>query len=106
MPLQGRLTVERMCQLAGVSRAGFYRHLVEIEPHAEEMELRDSIQRIYLEHRRHYGCRVNSLTCGGTKSQAGHPNVRLVEFKLEIRAQVGFSGSRLRHSARRPKGKS
>ncbi len=57
MPLQGRLSVERMCQLAGVSRAGFYRHLVEIEPHEEEMELRDTIQRIYLEHRRHYGYR-------------------------------------------------
>jgi len=57
MPLQGRLSVERMCQLAGVSRAGFYRHLVEIEPDEEEMELRDAIQRIYLEHRRHYGYR-------------------------------------------------
>ena len=53
MPLQGRLSVERMCQLAGVSRAGFYRHLVEIEPDEEEMALRDAIQRIYLEHRRH-----------------------------------------------------
>jgi putative transposase len=57
MQLQGKLTVERMCQLAGVSRAGFYRHLVEVEPDEEEMELRDAIQRIYLEHRRHYGCR-------------------------------------------------
>lgn len=57
MPLQGNLSVERMCQLAGVSRAGFYRHLVEIEPDEEEMELRDAIQRIYLEHRRHYGYR-------------------------------------------------
>ena len=57
MQLQGKLTVEQMCQLAGVSRAGFYRHLVEVEPDAEEMELRDAIQRIYLEHRRHYGYR-------------------------------------------------
>ena len=48
MPLQGRLTVERMCQLAGVSRAGFYRHLAEIEPHAEEMELRDKIGRAHV----------------------------------------------------------
>jgi transposase InsO family protein len=46
-----------MCKLAEVSRAGFYRHLVEVEPDAEEMELRDAIQRIYLEHRRHYGYR-------------------------------------------------
>ena len=46
--MQGELPVERMCQLAGVSRAGFYRHLVEVEPDQEEMELRDAIQRIYL----------------------------------------------------------
>ena len=57
MPLQGRLWVERMCQLTGVSRAGFYRHLREMDPDEEEMELRDAIQRIYLEHRRHYGYR-------------------------------------------------
>jgi len=46
-----------MCQLAGASRAGFYRHLVEVEPDEEEMELRDAIQRIYLGHRRNYGYR-------------------------------------------------
>jgi transposase InsO family protein len=57
MHLQGKLSVERMCQLASVSRAGFYRHLVEIEPDEEEMALRDAIQRIYLEHRRNYGYR-------------------------------------------------
>jgi hypothetical protein len=48
MQLQGKLSVERMCQLAGVSRAGFYRHLVEVEPDEEEMALRDALQRIYL----------------------------------------------------------
>jgi putative transposase len=57
MHVQGKLSVERMCQLAGVSRAAFYRHLVEVEPDEEEMGLRDAIQRIYLEHRRHYGYR-------------------------------------------------
>ena len=57
MHLQGKLSAERMCQLAAVSRAGFYRHLVEVKPDEEEMELRDAIQRIYLEHRRHYGYR-------------------------------------------------
>jgi transposase len=31
MPLQGSLSVERMCQLAQVSRAGYYRHL-QAEP--------------------------------------------------------------------------
>ena len=32
MPLQGNLGVERMCQLAQVSRAGFYRYLQEETP--------------------------------------------------------------------------
>ena len=32
MPLQGSLSIERMCQLAGVSRAGFYRSLQDRAP--------------------------------------------------------------------------
>jgi hypothetical protein len=50
MPWQGRLSAERMRQLAGVSRAGFYRHLVEIAPHKEEMERRDTIQCRFAQH--------------------------------------------------------
>ena len=50
MPLQGGLSIERMCQLAEVSRAGFYRWLQE--PEEEEMEVRCAIQQIALEHRR------------------------------------------------------
>ena len=46
-----------MCQLAGVSRAGFYRHWQEEKPVEEEMEVRSIIQEIALEHRRHYGYR-------------------------------------------------
>jgi len=57
MSLQGNLSVERMCQLAQVSRAGFYRSLQEREPVAEEMEVRSTIQQIALEHRRRYGYR-------------------------------------------------
>jgi putative transposase len=55
--LQGGLSIERMCQLAQVSRAGFYRCFQEQEPQAEEMELRSSIQKLFLEHRRRYGYR-------------------------------------------------
>jgi hypothetical protein len=40
MPLQGSLSIERMCQLAGVSRAGFYRSLQERAPVEEDMEVR------------------------------------------------------------------
>src|SRR5690606_6846575 len=49
--------VERMCQLARVSRAGFYRSLQEQMPVEEEMEVRSAIQQIVLEHRRRYGYR-------------------------------------------------
>jgi putative transposase len=57
MPLQGSLSIERMCQLAQVSRAGFYRLLQEQTPAEEEMEVRSAIQQIALEHRRRYGYR-------------------------------------------------
>ncbi len=46
-----------MCQLAQVSRAGFYRSLQERLPVEEEMEVRSTIQQIVLEHRRRYGYR-------------------------------------------------
>ena len=42
--MQGNLGIERMCQLAGVSRAGFYRSLQEREPVEEDMEVRSTIQ--------------------------------------------------------------
>jgi putative transposase len=57
MSLQGRLSIERMCQLAPVSRAGFYRSLQERAPGEEEMEVRSAIQAIAVEHRRRYGYR-------------------------------------------------
>jgi transposase InsO family protein len=57
MPVQGALSIERMCELARVSRASFYRSLKEQRPAEEEMEVRSAIQQIALEHRRHYGYR-------------------------------------------------
>ena len=57
MPLQGSLSIERMCQLAQVSRAGFYRSLQGRAPAQEEMEVRSTIQTIVGEHRRRYGYR-------------------------------------------------
>lgn len=53
---QGDLTIERMCVLAGVSRAGYYRHWATSAPRAEETTVRDAIQRLALAHR-HYGYR-------------------------------------------------
>ncbi len=46
-----------MCQLPGVSRAGFYRSLQERAPVEEDMEVRSVIQPIAVEHRRRYGYR-------------------------------------------------
>jgi len=43
------LTVERRCQLAGVSRAGFYRYRPERPGPDPDMALRDALQRIALE---------------------------------------------------------
>jgi transposase InsO family protein len=53
---QGVLPVERMCALAGVSRAGYYRHWQASLPRQEETGVRDAIQRLALAHR-HYGYR-------------------------------------------------
>jgi putative transposase len=57
MPLQGRLSIEHMCQLVVVTCRGFYRSLRQREPAEEEMEVRSLIQQIALEHRRRYGYR-------------------------------------------------
>jgi putative transposase len=58
MPLQGnKLTAERMCALAMVSRAGFYRSFHQRQPDLEEMELRSTIQSIAVEHKLRYGYR-------------------------------------------------
>ena len=53
---QGELTIERMCALSGVSRAGYYRHWAASAPRQEETAVRDAIQRLALAHR-HYGYR-------------------------------------------------
>jgi putative transposase len=53
---QGELTIERMCGLTGVSRAGYYRGWAASAPRAEEIGVRDMIQRLALAHR-HYGYR-------------------------------------------------
>jgi putative transposase len=57
MQAQGGLTIERMCELGRVSRAGFYRHWRQQQPREEEMELRAQMQQIVLFHRGNYGYR-------------------------------------------------
>jgi putative transposase len=54
---QGGLSVERMCALAGVSRAGYYRHFRGSAPRQEETCVRDAIQRVALANSLSYGYR-------------------------------------------------
>ena len=54
---QEHLSIEYMCEVAKVSRAGFYRDWQEREPAEEEMELRARIQQIVIQHRHRYGYR-------------------------------------------------
>ena len=75
MPLQGSLSIERMCELARVSRASFYRSLKEQRPAEEETEVRSAIQRIALEHRRRYGYRRICAELRRRGMQANHKRV-------------------------------
>ena len=53
MELQGNHGgIERMCALAGVSRASYYRHWLASRPRQEETALRDEIQRLSLVRRK------------------------------------------------------
>jgi len=49
-------TIQRLCLLAGVSRAGYYRHFEASAPARADADLRDEIQRISLAYR-YYGYR-------------------------------------------------
>ena len=49
MNLASLIPLQRMCELAQVSRAGYYRFRQPSAPLAEDMELRDDIQRMALE---------------------------------------------------------
>ena len=51
------MSIERMCDLVQVSRAGFYWSLQEDQPIEEEMVVRTAIQGIAVAHRRRYGYR-------------------------------------------------
>ena len=53
---QGTMDVRQLCALAGLSRAGFYRHWQASAPRREEVALRDVLQHLHLAHR-HYGYR-------------------------------------------------
>ena len=55
------MKIQRMCELAGVSRASFYRDWEQKAPSEAEMALRDAIQRTALAHRNHGYRRITPL---------------------------------------------
>ena len=61
MQSQGLLSIERMCQATGVSRAGFYRGWEQKAPDQAAMALRDAIQRMSLQHSRYGAAKVTEL---------------------------------------------
>jgi putative transposase len=54
--LQGEHTIARMCALAAVSRAGYYRHWMASAPREEDTAIHDLVQRVALAEP-HYGYR-------------------------------------------------
>jgi putative transposase len=71
-PSQG--DIERMCGLAGISRAGYYRHWQASAPRREETGLRDAIQNMAVAHR-HYGYRRIAAQLARDGWQANHKRV-------------------------------
>jgi putative transposase len=114
--LQGCLNVERMYQLAQVSRSGFYRYLRGGWPAEEEVTLRSAIQHVVLDHRWRYGYRRvtaelkqqgmivnhkrvariiredNLLTLRREPSLASHDSVRAVQIYLNLPRRMKVSG--------------
>lgn len=64
-----------MCDLARVSRAGYYRHLEEASPDEAETAARAAIQEIVLAHRRRYGYRRVARDLTDRGMQINHKRV-------------------------------
>jgi transposase InsO family protein len=58
---QGALSIESMCDLAKVSRAGFYRDWQQHQPREAEMAIRDAVQKVALTRRQLGYRRVTAL---------------------------------------------
>ena len=91
-----------MCELAGVSRASFYRHWEQREPAAAETELRDAIQRLALGHR-YYGYRRIAVLLQREGLVAGAKKVRRLmrgDNLLAIRRRKFVATTDSNHSLR------
>ena len=68
-----------MCQLARVSRAGFYRFLKDNLPREEDAEVRSVIQQVVLQHRRRYGYRRVTAELKRRGMQVNHKRVARID---------------------------
>jgi putative transposase len=75
MQSQGGLSIQRMCEMATVSRASFYRHWEKKAPTEAEMALRDAIQRMAVGHR-FYGYRRIAILVQREGYEVGTKKVR------------------------------
>ena len=75
--LASLIPLRRLCELAQVSRAGFYRWRRAVTPVADDMELRDDIQRIALEFP-YYGWRRVTAELRRRGWTANHKRVRRI----------------------------
>jgi putative transposase len=72
--LQGEHTIARLCTLASVSRAGYYRHWAASAPRQEETCIRDAVQRVALANK-FYGYRRVAYQLGREGFVVNHKRV-------------------------------
>jgi transposase InsO family protein len=72
---QGALTIGRLCFLAGVGRAGYYRHWRASAPRQEEVAVHDAIQRIALASHRRQGYRYITRELAKAGMSVNHKRV-------------------------------
>jgi len=75
VPVQGSLSVERMCQLAQVSRAGFYRYLRAGWQAEEEISLRSAVQSVVVQNRWRYGYRRTTAELRSRGMMVNHKRI-------------------------------
>jgi len=66
------MTVQRMCDLGGISRAGFYRYDADVEAVDPDLDLRDEIQRIALEFPSYGRLRITQELKRRGRKEVGH----------------------------------
>ncbi|MER9664715.1 hypothetical protein [Mesorhizobium sp. M0159] len=99
---QGEFNIDRMCWLAGVTRASYYRHWLESAPRRAETGLRDLIQKLALDNA-HYGY-VGSQPCRGGRGGKSITHLKaslaIEALEMAISDREPVPGSLIHHSDR------